>query len=102
MVDNLNLTTIISQIPEAQKIHHAQLSHPEAQQALAQEMVLRRQKLEQKQVSKSEAAAEETQINPDDRQQAAKDQFLGKRQHQSQPRDSEFESDQGRLIDTQV
>ena len=41
MVDNLNLTTLISQIPEAQKIHHTQLAHPEAQQALAQEMVLR-------------------------------------------------------------
>jgi hypothetical protein len=100
MVDNLNLTTLISQIPEAQKIHHTQLSHPEAQQALAQEMVLRRQKLEQKQVAKSEATAEETQVNPDDRQQGAQDQFQGKRRQQSQ--DSEFESDQGRLIDTQV
>jgi len=100
MVDNLNLTTLISQIPEAQKIHHAQLSHPEAQQALALEMVLRRQKLEQKQVAKSEETAEETQINPDDRQQAAHDQLPGKRRQQS--RDSEFESDQGRLIDTQV
>lgn len=100
MVDNLNLTTLISQIPEAQKIHHTQLSHPEAQQALAQELVLRRQKLEQKQVAKSEAAAEETQINPDDRQQGAQDQFPGKRRQQ--PQDTEFESDQGRLIDTQV
>jgi len=46
MVDNLNLTTLISQIPEAQKIHHTQLAHPEAQQAIAQEMVLRRQRQE--------------------------------------------------------
>jgi hypothetical protein len=100
MVDNLNLTTLISQIPEAQKIHHAQLSHPEAQQALAQESVLRRQKLEQKQVAKSEAAAEETQVNPDDRRQAAQDEFPGKRRRRS--REHEIESDQGRLIDTQV
>lgn len=100
MVDNLNLTTLISQIPEAQKIHHAQLSHPEAQQALAQEMVLRRQKHEQKQVAKSKETAEETQVKPDDRQQAAHDQLPGKRRQQS--RDPEFESDQGRLIDTQV
>lgn len=100
MVDNLNLTTLISQIPEAQKMHHAQLSHPEAQQALAQEMVLRRQKLEQKQIAKSEATAEETQINPDDRQETGQEHLPGKRRQQAH--DTEFESDQGRLIDTQV
>lgn len=46
MVDNLNLSTLISQIPAAQKIHHPQLAQSEAQQALAQQMVQRRQNLE--------------------------------------------------------
>ena len=88
MVDNLNLSTLISQIPEAQKLHHTQLAHPEVQQALAQEAVLRRQRLEKDQVAKSEASAADAEVDPGER-----------RRH---PHEPEFESDQGHLIDTQV
>lgn len=100
MVDNLNLSTLISQIPEAQKLHHTQLMHPEVQQALAQEAVLRRQRLETKQVAKSEPSAVDTEVDPEGRNDTPQDQRLGERQkHRSEP---EFESDQGHLIDTQV
>lgn len=100
MVDNLNLSTLISQIPEAQKIHHAQLAQSEAQQALAQQMVQRRQKLEKNQVAKSEGCAAETEVDPEGRRDADTDLPSGhrrKRRHET-----EFESDQGHLIDTKV
>jgi hypothetical protein len=100
MVDNLNLTTLISQIPEAQKIHHTQVSHPEVQQAMAQEAVLRRQRQEQKQVIKSEAAAADKQVDPDGENRQAGQHFS--RQGNSRDTQPEPESDQGRLIDTQV
>lgn len=100
MVDNLNLTTLISQIPEAQKIHHTQLAHPEAQQALAQEMVLRRQRQEKNQVAKSDASAVETQVDPEGHKQSGQDGHLGERRKHR--RESELDSDQGHLIDTQV
>ncbi len=100
MVDNLNLSTLISQIPEAQKLHHTQLAHPEVQQALAQEAVLRRQRLETKQVAKSEASAADTEVDPEGRNDSPLDQHTGERKkHRREP---EFESDQGHLIDTQV
>jgi len=100
MVDNLNLSTLISQIPEAQKLHHTQLAHPEVQQALAQEAVLRRQKLEKNQVAKSEASVADTEVDPEGRNDASQDQRPGDRQkHRHEP---EYESDQGHLIDTQV
>jgi len=100
MVDNLNLTTLISQIPTAQQIHHAQVAHPEAQQALAQEMVLKRQKEEQKQVAKSAAASAEKEIDPEANHDSPQEFFMGERQRPV--REPEPESDQGRLIDTQV
>jgi len=100
MVDNLDLSTLISQIPEAQKIHHTQIAHPEAQQALAQELVLRRQKLARTQIAKTDASAAETQIDPEDPHQSPQEQFLGERRKHRQ--EAELESDQGHLIDTQV
>ncbi len=99
MVDNLDLSTLISQIPEAQKIHHILIAHPEAQQALAQELVLRRQKLEKTQIAKTNAT-DETQIDPDEPHQSPQEQFLGERRKHRQ--EAELESDQGHLIDTQV
>jgi hypothetical protein len=100
MVDNLNLSTLISQIPEAQKIHHTQLAHPEAQQALAKELVQRRQRREKDQVAKGEASATETAVDPEGHNESAPEQYTSERQaHRREP---EFESDQGHLIDTQV
>lgn len=100
MVDNLNLTTLISQIPEAQKIHHTQVAHPEVQQALAQEMVQRRQKQEQKQVIKSEAATADKQVDPEGQANSGGFFFAGGGHgHDEEPQP---ESDQGRLIDTKV
>ncbi len=100
MVDNLNLSTLISQIPEAQKLHHTQLAHPEAQQALAQELVLRRQRLEKNQVAESEASTAEAEVDPEGHQKTPHKQLAGERQ--KHPHEPEFESDQGHLIDTQV
>jgi hypothetical protein len=100
MVDNLNLSTLISQIPEAQKLHQTQLANPEIQQALAKELVLRRQRREKDQVAKSENSAAETEVDPEGHNQPAPEQHAGKRQ--AHPHESEFESDQGHLIDTQV
>ncbi len=100
MVDNLNLSTLISQIPEAQKLHHTQLAHPEVQQALAQEAVLRRQRLEKNQVAKSEASAADTEVDPEGHNDATPEQNLGERRKLRH--ETEFESDQGHLIDTQV
>ena len=57
MVNNLSLSTLISQIPEAQRIHQVQATHPEMQHALAQELSQRRQEQEKNQVSKSETIA---------------------------------------------
>lgn len=100
MVDNLNLTTVISQIPEAQKIHQHQLAHPEAQQALAQEMALKRQKLEQKQVIKPDSSTAESEINPEGHQDPSRDAHSETRKKRLS--DLEPDSDQGRLIDMQV
>ncbi|MDO9581922.1 MAG: hypothetical protein Q7J24_02240 [Desulfomicrobium sp.] len=100
MVDNLNLSTLISQIPDAQKIHHTQLSHPETQQALAQELVQRRQMREKNQVAKSESSAAETEVDPEGHQETPQGQHSGKQRKQRH--ETEFESDQGHLIDTKV
>jgi|GEM_PF-1434591 hypothetical protein len=100
MVDNLNLSTLISQIPEAQKLHHTQLAHPEAQQALAQQMVQRRQRLEKTQVAKSEGSAAESEVDPEGHQENDPGQHSGNRRKQHH--ETEFESDQGHLIDTKV
>lgn len=45
MVNTLDLTTLIIQIPEAQRMHHAQLIHPEMHQAMALELAQRKQRL---------------------------------------------------------
>lgn len=65
MVNSLDLTTLVAQIPEAQRVHHAILTHPELQQALAQEQVLKRQQAEKKQIAKSEATTDETSVDHD-------------------------------------
>lgn len=100
MVDNLNLSTLISQIPEAQKLHHTQLAQPEAQQAMAQQMVQRRQRLEKSQVAKSEGSAAETEVDPEGHQDTSFGQHPGNRRKKRH--ETEFESDQGHLIDTKV
>lgn len=100
MVSNLDLSTLIAQIPEAQRLQHPQLVSPEVQQALAQELAQRRQRRETKQVNKSESSAENTSINPDDRRHNAPQEHGHKKS--SQKTESPFEPDQGRIIDTQV
>jgi len=100
MVDNLNLSTLISQIPEAQKIHQPQLAQAEAQQAMAREMVMRRQKKEQEQVAKPDEASTENAVDPEGSHGSAQKYFLGERHPSEQ--EPEPESDQGRLVDTQV
>lgn len=100
MVDNLNLSTLISQIPEAQKLHHVQVAHPEVQQALAQEQVLRRQRQEQKQVAKPEASDAKNQVDPEGHNRQSQEFQMGDRRGAGP--EPEPESDQGRLIDTQV
>lgn len=99
MVDNLNLTTLISQIPEAQKIHQPQLASPEAQQMLAQEMVRKRRKQEQKQVLQTDASTAENGVDPEGHQDPRHDQPGSRRKHKA---NDELDSDQGRLIDMQV
>jgi hypothetical protein len=100
MVDNLNLSTLIIQIPEAQKIQQPLIAQAEVQQALAREMVMRRQKQEQNQVSGTEATAAETEVDPEGHHGASQDYAMSERE--SSEKQPEPESDQGRLIDTQV
>lgn len=54
MVNNLSLSTLISQLPKAQRIHQVQVNHPEVQHALAQELSRQRQEQEKNQVAQSE------------------------------------------------
>lgn len=97
MVSNLDLSTLVSQIPEAQRIQSAQIVHPEALQALAGELALRRQRREGKRVGRARASDTENQVrdgeNPD--LQAGTRRFG--REAEDNP-----EQDQGGLIDTIV
>ncbi len=100
MVNSLDLTTLITQIPHAQKLHNVQQIHPEMQQAVAQQMVLKKQQEEKKQIAKSESTASEAQVDKDGHHGA----------QQNAPRDAKHadakpeapEPDQGHLIDIQV
>ncbi|GAB1409937.1 hypothetical protein MASR1M90_10910 [Desulfovibrionales bacterium] len=65
MVNSLDLTTLVAQIPEAQRVHHALLAHPELQQALAQQQQLKRQQAEKKQIAKSESTTKEPAVDKD-------------------------------------
>lgn len=98
MVNSLDLTTIITQIPHAQKLHNVQQLHPEMQQAVAQQMVLKKQRDEKKQIAKSEAATTEAQVDADSHNHTQQTP-----QHRSERKKSDSEEpDQDHLIDIQV
>lgn len=102
MVNSLDLSTIIAQIPQAQRLHHTQYAHPEIQQALAQELVLKRQKESQKQIGKAESPVAESAVDKDGQGGGgllAHDD--GKHSSFEAPEQGE-EGEQGRLLDVRV
>jgi hypothetical protein len=100
MVNNLDLSTLIAQIPEAQRLQHPQLISPEVQQALAQEMAQRKQRRESKQVGKSDSTAGKALVDPDEHRENTPQHFgSGQAPADEEPR---FEPEQGRIIDTKV
>lgn len=102
MVNSLDLTTIITQIPQAQKLHNVEHVHPEMQQALAQQLVLKKQQEEKKQIAKSEPAEpdSETHVDEDGHHEAGQNLLHDERHAQQDTEDPE--TDQGHLIDIQV
>lgn len=96
MVNNLSLSTLISQLPEAQRLHQVQLSHPENQHALAQELSLRRQEQEKSQVAKSENIANQV-VDKDGHQGTGSYDHGGGRSKEEQ--EGESLPDQDRLLD---
>jgi hypothetical protein len=96
MVSNLDLSTLISQLPEAQRIQMAQLGHPEAQQALARELLLRRR--DSKRVNKTQKSEGGGQV----RAEAENEQFLSGEQRSEKNQGAEPEQNQGTLINTTV
>lgn len=100
MVNNLDLSTIVAQIPEAQKLNHVQQVHPETQQAMAQLLVQRRQRLEQKQVVRTEGTEQETGLDPEGGGQGGQEH--GGPRHKRTPDKQDPDTDQEHLIDMQV
>lgn len=100
MVNTLDLTTIIIQIPEAQRLHHAQLIHPEVHQAMALDLAQRKQRLEKKQVSKSRATETKAAVTAEKEQLADQAPPADKRHNLHEK--TEVETDQGHLIDMQA
>lgn len=98
MVSNLDLSTLIAQIPEAQRIQMAQIAHPEVQQTLAGELMLRRQRKNRKRVRKTRACDTDGRIHDDDQNAGPR---AGERCSGQTP-DDKPERDQGLLIDTTV
>lgn len=98
MVSNLDLSTLIAQIPEAQRIQMAQIAHPEVQQTLAGELMLRRQRKNRKRVRKARACDTDGRIHDDDQNAEPR---AGERRSGQTP-DGKPERDQGLLIDTTV
>lgn len=104
MVNSLDLTTLVTQIPEAQRVHHALLTHPEIQQRLAQELVLKRQQTEKNQVAKSKPTEHDTGVDRDAHQQQK--QGFARDGHppsdSSEPELPDTAPKQGHIIDVQV
>lgn len=101
MVNNLDLSTLVSQIPQAQKIQNAQHTiAPEAQQAMAQAMTQKKQRREQKQVVKTDPSNQETQLDPEDHDAPREHASGGRRERK--PAEQDIDLDQGHLIDMQV
>ncbi|NLY41052.1 MAG: hypothetical protein GX055_05460 [Desulfovibrionales bacterium] len=103
MVNSLDLTTLITQIPEAQRVHHALLAHPELQQALAQQQQLKRQQAEKKQIARSEPTSKDPAVDKD----AEHKHGHGFARENHLPADEADEHladlpDQGQIIDMQV
>lgn len=101
MVNSLDLTTLITQIPHAQKLHNVQQVHPEMQQALAQQLALKKQQEEKKQVTKPEKSAAETQVDKDGHQGEAH-YFESNARHSAEDQTETPEPDSARLIDIKV
>lgn len=99
MVNNLDLSTLISQIPEAQRIHQPQIIHPEVQQALAQEQVVRRQKLEKSQIAKSDTVTEN--LVDKDGENSSNPQYMGGQRHDRHD-DSDLPPESNHLLDITI
>lgn len=101
MVNSLDLTTLITQIPHAQKLHNVQQVHPEMQQAMAQQLALKKQLEEKKQIAKSDASATNNQVDKDGHQGGTQN-FGGSSRHSGKDQPEESGSESASLIDIQV
>lgn len=98
MVSNLDLSTLIAQIPEAQKIQQTLLVQAEFQQTLAQQMDKQHRQQAKKKVPKTDASATESHVTSENGGQAAENRQLTGRHAQNK----DLEDDQKHLVDTQV
>lgn len=101
MVNNLDLSTLVSQIPQAQKIQNAQHTiAPEAQQAMAQALTQKKQRQEQKQVLKSEPSSQETRLDAEEH--GAQQEHASGERRERKPSEKDVDLDQGHILDMQV
>ena len=102
MVNSLDLTTLITQIPNAQKLHNVQQVHPEMQQAAAQQLVLKKQQEKKKQIAKSDPTTPESETHVDENGHHGTRQDRPHDTKRAKPESEDSGTDQGHLIDIQV
>lgn len=100
MVNSLDLSTLVSQIPETQKVHSIQQLHPEAQQLAAQELMLKKQKHEQKQIAKPEHST--SKANVDEKDGGTTEQEYSHSGKKREKRPDDFDTSSGHILDMDV
>jgi hypothetical protein len=104
VVSPLQLPILLTQLPQLQKVQHAQQSHPEAFQAQAAREVVEEQKRSQNQVPKAEESDKSLRVGPDSNRDTGgsggrkhrKEKEAGKQQENAN------EPSSGRIIDIKV
>ncbi|MDQ7032844.1 MAG: hypothetical protein Q9M37_09065 [Desulfonauticus sp.] len=103
MVGPIDFPVLFSQIPQLQKLQHGGQSYPESAQNVLAEVVVQKQKEENKQILKPEKTEAQSKISPDkDKNRDAS--FHSKQKKKKSSKENKFvhDEDTKHLIDLQV
>jgi hypothetical protein len=104
VVNPIQLPVLLTQLPQVQKVQHAQQSHPEAYQAQAAREVVEEQKRSQNQVPKAEESDKSLKVGPESNRDQGGSGGRKRREGKGAATEQESadESPSGRIIDLKV
>ncbi|WP_456324422.1 hypothetical protein [Desulfonauticus submarinus] len=103
MVTPIDLPVLFSQIPQLQKLQHSSQAYPEGAQNVLADVVIQKQKEDNKRILKPEKTEKQEKISPDKEKDAHANYYMSKKHKEKEKNQQEIiEDEKKHIIDIKI